>query len=254
MSLRQFVVDHGGVERALALVNRRQPEQLRSMLERTFERQPVPVSEHEAAEYPADTVLLLDESGEVIARSPLEAVANSLLFTNTDAYKTGSVELAEAELPDVLAGLEDVVFRLRGYPQSPKEKLLLVGVSRHIERVAWNHDAGTLRASFQRLSRIADERGTERVYRLLAASDVEVHVYGMPDESGVTEELDVTAHTGWSEDYRDSWFVVHVPPASATTDPTALLAVQDRTGVWDGFFTSERERVLAIDEYIAEQL
>lgn len=254
MSLRQFVADHGGVERALALVNRRQPVQLRSMLQTTFERQPVPVSEREAAEYPEDTVLLLDESGEVIAQSSLDAVAASLLFTNSDAYKTGSIALSDAALPDVLTGLEDVLFRLRGYPQSHKEKLLLIGVSRHIERVAWNRDGGTLRASFQQLSRISDERGTERVYRLLADSNVDVHVYGLADRGGIPDDLALTVHAGQSEDYRDSWFVVHIPPEPVEEDPIALLAVQDETGVWDGFFTSDRETVLALDEYIAEQL
>lgn len=254
MSLRQFLADHSGVERALALVNRRQPEQLRSMLDEAFERQPVPVSGHEAAAYPEDTVLLLDESNEVVAQSSLDEVARSLLFTNSDAYKTGSIALSEAALPDVLAGLEDVMFRLRGYPKSHKEKLLLIGVSRHIERVAWNRGRGTLRSSFQQLSRITDERGTERVYRLLADSDVDVHVYGMDEDGGVPEDIDVTVHAGESEDFRDSWFVVHIPADPAKEEPIALVAVQDELGVWDGFFTSDREQVLAIDQYIAEQL
>lgn len=254
MSLRQFVSDYGGVERALALVNRRQPDQLRTMLEKAFESQPVPITEAEADEYPEDTVLLLDESNEVIAQSTLADVAASLLFTNSDAYKTGSLSLEEAELPDVLSGLEDVVFRLRGYPRSHKEKLILIGVSRHIERIAYYNDGGTLRASFQQLSRIADEQGTERVYRRLSDSGVDVHVYGMNERGGVPPDLDLNVHAGESEDYRDSWFVVYNPGDLAGADPAGLLAVQDGMGVWDGFFTSERETVLSIDEYIAEQL
>ena len=55
-------------------------------------------------------------------------------------------------------------------------------------------------------------------------------------------------------DYRDPWFVVHVPPDPVNQDPIALLAVQDETGVCDGFFASDRERALAIDEYVAERL
>lgn len=254
MSLRQFLDAHEGVERALVLVNRSQPEQLRSMLQGAFERHPIPVTEAEATERPEDTVVLLDESETVVAESPLDAVSESLLFTNSDAYKTGNVSLAEADLPDVLAGLEDVQFRLRGYPRSHKEKLLLIGVSRHIERVAWNSDGGTLRSSFQQLSRITDERGTERVYRRLADSGVEVHVYGMDDYGGVPDDLDVSVHAGETEDYQDSWFVVHNPPDGAEKDPIALLAIQNENGVWDSFFTSEPETTVAIDEYIAEQL
>jgi hypothetical protein len=253
MSLWQFIDGRESAERALALVNRAQPEQLHSMLTGAFERQPVPVREDIVEAYPEDTVLLLDGEQNVIAESPLDAVANSLLFTNSDAYITGSTSLEESELPDVLAGLDDVLFRLRGYPASHKEKLLLICVSRHIERIAWHNDSGTLRSSFQRLSRISDEVGTERVYRQLSGSGADVHVCGMGDSGTVPDDLDVTVHTGQNEDYRDSWFVVHCP-ASADAEPIALLAIQDETGIWDGFFTTDREEVRAIDSYVAERL
>ncbi|MFB6221485.1 MAG: DICT sensory domain-containing protein, partial [Halolamina sp.] len=244
---------HGGVERALVLVNRNQPEQLRSMLEGAFERQPVQVTETTAAEYPENTVLLLDGEGEVLAESPLDVVSESLLFTNSDAYITGSTSLEETDLPDVISGLEDVTFHLRGYPQSDKEKLLLIAVSRHIERIAWNRDGGTLRSSFQRLSRIRDEVGTERVYRRLGESGVDVHVYGV-DDGGTPEGLGLTIHAGDIEDYRDSWFVVHRPPNPEHEDAIALLAIQDENGVWDGFFTRNTEEVLAIDDHIKAAL
>jgi hypothetical protein len=253
MSLQRFLDDHGVVERALALVNRDQPEQLRSMLEGAFENQPVQVGERTAEEYPENTVLLLDGGDEVLAESPLSAVSESLLFINSDTYITGSTSLEDADLPDVLVGLKDVTFRLRGYPQSHKEKLLLIGVSRHIERVAWNNDGGTLRSSFQRLSRIRDEVGTERVYRRLGRSNVEVHVYGV-DDGYRPDELGLTVHAGEMDDYRDSWFVVHNPPDPETQDGVALLAIQDDNGVWDGFFTSDADGVRAIDEHIRRNL
>lgn len=247
------------MDRALVLVNRNQPVQLQSMLEGAFERQPVPVSEATADAYPENTVLLLDGDGEVVAESPLSAVADSLLFTNSDAYITGSVRLDEAELPAVLAGLEDVTFRLRGYPQSHKEKLLLIGVSRHIERIAWARDAGTIRTSFQRLSRIEDEVGTRRVYEQLASSDVNVHIYGV-DDGGAPEKLDVSVHAGDTGDYRESWFVVYRPSEldgqeeMCAQDGLALLAMQDTSGVWDGYFTSATPEVLAIDDHIKREL
>lgn len=253
MPLRRFLDEHDGVERALVLVNRNQPEQLRSMLEGAFERQPVQVTEETAEEYPENTVVLVDGEGEVLAESPLSAVSESLLFTNSDAYITGTTSLEDAELPDVLAGLEGVTFRLRGYPRSHKEKLLLIGVSRHIERVAWSRDAGTLRSSFQRLSRIRDEVGTERVYRRLGESGVDVHVYGVEDEPPPAD-LNLTVHTGNMEDYRDSWFVVHRPPDPDSQDGVALLAIQDENGVWDGFFTSDTEEVIAIDDHVRQNL
>ena len=253
-----MVENHGGVERALVLANRSQPEQLRSMLAGMFERQSVSVDEATVEGLPDDTVLLLDDTGEVVAQSPLEAVSESLLFTNSDAFVTGSTSLEETNLPDVITGLAGVDFRLRGFPRSHKEKLLLIAVSRYIERIAWERDAGTHRASFQRLSRIVDEQGTKRVYRRLGESDVDTHVYGV-DDGGAEQatELGVTVHTGDSADYRDSWFVVHRPPGaerSSGPDPVALLAVQDDAGVWDGFFTTETEAALGVDDYVRRAL
>jgi len=258
MSLRRLVDGYEGVGRALVLANRSQPEQLRSMLAGMFERQTVNVDEAVVEGVPDDTVLLLDETGSVVARSPLDAVSESLLFTNSDAFITGSVDLEEIDLPDVITGLEGVKFRLRGFPRSHKEKLLLIAVSRQIERTAWDQDDGTHRASFQRLSRIVDEKETERVYRRLGESDVDTHVYGV-DDGGAAQaaELGVTVHTGESADYRDSWFVVHRPPGAEDADPPdpyALLAVQDDDGVWDGFFTSDPDEALAVDEYVRRAL
>jgi|AntRauTorcE11898_2_1112593.scaffolds.fasta_scaffold11104_3 hypothetical protein len=259
MSLEQFVDAHEGAERALVLANRSQPKQLMSMLSGMFAEQSVGVDEATIEGIPEDTVLLLDGEGELLAQSPLSAVADSLLFTNSDAFITGSTDLEETNLPDVITGLEGVHFRLRGYPQSHKEKLLLIAISRHIERAAVEHDAGTHRASFQKLSRIVDEQGTQRVYRRLGESNVDTHVYGVDDDGGAKRAaaLGVTVHAGESSDYRDSWFVIHCPPEAADPsgpEPLALLAIQDGTGIWDGFFTTDREEVLAVEEYVREQL
>jgi len=258
MSLRRFVDEHDGAERGLVLANRSQPEQLRRMLAGVFSEQPVAVDEAEVEEVAEDTVLLLDESAEVLAESSLDAVSSSLLFTNSDAFVTGSTSLAETSLPAVIKGLEGVKFRLRGYPQSHKEKLLLIAVSRHIERTAWQRDTGTHRASFQRLSRIVDEQGTYRVYETLGGSDVDTHVYGVDDQgTDWATELGVTVHAGETEDYRDSWFVIHRPPDPAAPDtpnPYALLAVEDENGVWDGFFTTDPDEALPVDDYVQREL
>ena len=258
MSLERFIDAHEGVERALVLANRSQPVQLMSMLSGMFAEQSVGVDEATLEGLPEDTVLLLDGDGELLARSPLSVVAESLLFTNSDAFITGSTDLEDTNLPDVITGLEGVQFRLQGYPQSDKEKLLLIAVSRHIERVAWERDAGSHRASFQKLSRIVDEKGTQRVYRRLAESGVDTHVYGV-DDGGAERaaKLGLNVHTGESPDYQDSWFVVHRPPNAADPsgpEPLALLAIQDETGVWDGFFTTDREEALAVDDYVRDQL
>jgi hypothetical protein len=177
----------------------------------------------------------------------------SVLLINSDLYKTGAIELDAVALPDVFAGLDEVPFRVRGYPASNKEKLLLIVVSRVIERIAAEHGAGTLRASFQRLSRLDDERGTRSVYERVAGTGVDVHVYGVGDADSLSP-LPVTVHTGTSYAYRRSWFVVFTPPDGADGDHVALLALEDEPNVWEGFWTFRPELVTRIERYIAEEV
>jgi len=184
----------------------------------------------------------------VIARSTLDELLESVLLINSDLYKTGAIDLNEVTLPDVLSGLDEVPFRLRGYPHSNKEKLLLIVVSRVIERIAAEAGGGTLRASFQRLSRLQDERGTREVYETLGNSGVDVHVYGVGDaDPGVS--LPVTVHEGRSSPYRRSWFVVFNPPPGAdAARSVALVALEDEPNVWDGFWTFRPKLVDRIDD------
>jgi len=152
----------------------------------------------------------------------------------------------------VIAGLDEVKFSLRGYPESNKEKLLLITISRHIERLAIESEGGKHRASFQRLSRIDDERGTRYAYEKLADSPVETHIYGIPDWSPPVE-LDVTMHGGWSQDFRKSWFVVFKPEGEAA-DHAALLAIETEPRIWEGFWTYDPETVDRVNGYIERAL
>ncbi len=74
-------------------------------------------------------------------------------------------------------------------------------------------EGGTIRSSFQRLSRIDDELGTRRVYERLGGTGVDAHPYGVPDAPPTG--LDATIHGGRSVDFTDSWFVVFEPPGGS---------------------------------------
>lgn len=181
-------------------------------------------------------------------------------MVNSDLYKSGAVGLDEFELPDVLAQMDDIPFQLRGYPESNTEKLLLIVISRYVERRAWQVGRGTLRSSFQRLSRIKDERGTRAVYETVASTGVRTHVYGVPDWRPPSE-FDVVTHGGHSDEFRDSWFVVYTPPEGDDCEDTglddphlALLALETAPREWKGFWTFRPELVEAINEYIATNL
>lgn len=264
--------------RSLLVVNRSKPEPIAQMVEQTFNEQPIDVTERELPEADTDLLLLVDNDGNtddqrVLASSPLSALEETILLVNSDLYKTGTAGIEDVELPDVLLGLDEVPFTLRGYPKSDNEKLLLIAISRYIERTAFKHGNGRLRTSFQRLSRIEDERGTREVYRSLGQSPVQTHVYGVPDWSP-SEGSELITHGGYTEDFRRSWFVVYSPFRDQLRDPTetaapdggksrtatdepphaALVALETGPRQWRGFWTFRPPLVRDIAKYISRNL
>ncbi|ELZ90015.1 DICT sensory domain-containing protein [Haloferax sulfurifontis] len=282
MGLDSFLGAIDTASRSLSVVNRSAPDPVLRMLETTFVDQPVSVDELSDDARGDDVVVLSEgttEGREVVATSSLEDVMNTVLLVNSDLYKTGQTKLDEFELPSVLTRLDDVPFSLRGYPESDKEKLLLVAISRYIERHAWRAGDGRLRSSFQRLSRIKDERGTRAVYQKVASTDVQTHVYGIPDWTPPSNS-DLLTHGGYTDEFYDSWFVVYTPPeggpgesieSDGGTDeaapddgrgidgatpgqPVALLALETEPKRWEGYWTFRPSLVADIDRYISRNM
>ena len=156
MTLRRFLDRIEDPDRSLVVLNRQAPDPVQRMLNRLFAEQSIAVEELEVDGDAADQVLLV-EDGSVVARSPLSELQDAILLVNSDLFITGTRGLEEIEFPAVLEALDETPFHLRGYPESHSEKLLLILVSRYIERRAWTKQNGTLRASFQYLDRIEDE-------------------------------------------------------------------------------------------------
>lgn len=250
-SLHSFFREADAPSRSLALVNRKEPAAVQRLLASAFADQSVAVAEREFPDEADDVVVVLEDA-DIVATSPLGEVMNAFLLVNSDLYKTGTVGVDGDGAPTVLTALADVVFDLRGYPVSNKEKLLLILMSRYIERVALSEGEGRLRSTFQRLSRIDDERGTRQVYQRLAQSDVDVHVYGQPGWTP-DESLDIDVHTGVSEDYRRSWCVVFTPEDDDGTH-AALVAVETARNEWRGMWTYSPERANRIDRYLDRRL
>ncbi|SDJ47790.1 histidine kinase [Natronorubrum texcoconense] len=264
MTLRPFIEDADPAAVTIAVLSADGPGPLEVMLAETFETQSIDVEttvpDSVADEFDAvdgDIVVLL-EDGVPVAASRMMELYESILAINSDLFVTGARGLGEIEFPDVLAALEDTRLRLRGYPLAHKEKLLLILVSRYIEQLAWAAGRGTLRSSFQRLSRIDDEVGTREVYDTLSATDVDVYVYGVDD--GTTVDLDVTVRSGTEPVYRDAWFVVYRPDeldpdrAAPDVEATALVCLETEPRVWEGFWTTDPDRVATIDEAIGRDL
>lgn len=247
----RFFPDAAERDLSLAVVNRNSPEPLQRLLEKMLDGQSVTIEEITREDETQDMVYLVD-SGDVVARSPLLEIANAILMVNSDLYITGARELDDVHVPNVIDGLTDVPFRLGGYPESNKEKLLLITISRYIERLALDHDSGKHRASFQHLSRIEDEHGTRTVYDSLANADTDVHVYGIPDWAP-QPHFDITIHGAWTREFRDMWFVTHVP-ADEQDRHAALVAIQTDPRTWEAFWTYDEARVKDINRYIERQL
>lgn len=252
MALDAFLDGVEAPDRTIAVLNRTEPEPLQTMLEDLFDGQEVSVSEGLNDEYDPNTVVMLEE-GEVVASSPLQELQEAILMVNSDLFVTGTRSLERTEIPDVLDSLAGTRFTMRGYPESNSEKLLLILVSRYIERRAFETKGGTLRSSFQWLSRLDDERGTRRAYERVADTPVDVHVYGRPDWYP-PPEFPVVVHGGYTEDFRTSWFVIHTPPEDADRDPAALLAIERSPGTWDGFWTYDDSFVDELTAYIRTNL
>lgn len=220
--------------------------------------------ERDGAEESVENLALLVENETIVAASPIEKLVNAILLVNSDLYVTGARGIETLDLPAVITGLDDAVFTLRGYPESNRQKLLLITISRFIERVAWEAGSGTLRSSFQRLSRLDEEVGTRRVYETVPTVGVDTHVYGVPDR--VPTDLDVTVHAGRSTDFTDTWFVVFRPDdGPSSTDASddlrrgvkggvALLAVEREDRVWQGIWTFDTERIQRINGHIRRNL
>jgi len=228
---------------SLVTINRTHPKPVQELLADAFSTQSIDLVERSLPEN-GDDVVALRKGGRVTAISSLRDLMQSFLLVNADRFKTGTKGF-DGGIPDVLNGLDETLFDLRGYPASNKEKLLLILISRHIERLAYEAGEGTLRSTFQRLSRLEDELGTRTVYERLAGRTVDVHVYGVPD--GVPEQLDVSIHGGTSDEYRNSWCVVFQPPEGSGA---ALIAYQWEPNRWQGFWTYDAETVGRADRYL----
>jgi hypothetical protein len=251
-TLSGFIDEVDVSEKTLLLVNRTEPKPFFDLLSKAFEGQSVTVAEKQIPEGVNDIVCLI-EDGEVTATTPLSELAEAFLLINVDRYRTGTRQPDLGTFPDVLTGLDDVEFVVSGFPQSAKEKLLLIVIARFIEHRALTNGVGELHSTFQRLSRFDDEYGTRAMYKRLADSDVETHVYGVRDDPAVVEDLDLVVHEGSTDEYRRSWVVVFTPEAPDATGHVALVAIEIGRNRWRSLWTYDPDRTERIRSYIRER-
>lgn len=251
MSLAEFARAPGPEAATITVLNPEQESPVYRMLSELFSDEAITVQHTTTGERTglSDVVLVeRPDDDTAFAVSSLDRMQEELLLVNSDIYVTGARELADIETPDAVTNLDGLPFTVRGYPEKPQEKLLLVEMSRHIEAMAWQSGEGHLKTGFQYLSRLDDERGTRQVYeRLGQNTDVTTHVYGVPDAR--PSLAGVTCHGVDDPEIEQSWFVVyqsvHHPHEAA-----ALIAVETRPYTWEGCWTYDPDRVATILDYL----
>ncbi|MDS0477865.1 DICT sensory domain-containing protein [Natrinema sp. 1APR25-10V2] len=183
----------------------------------------------DAAGRPSDTVDLLAE-GRRVASSPLEVVSHY-----ARAWEESMALGLRADPPAVVTELRDNYFE-------SYDKQRMVMASRIVEFQAWNVGSGELHAGFQQLSKLDHQ---PEVYRNLASSAVDVHVYGEPDREPLPS-LDLTVHGSDEEEVARHWWVAY--DGDGDDDEKVVLLAQERgENQFYGFWT---ERSGIVDDVI----
>jgi len=255
--MTKFITDISTADAVLLIGNRTRPQHLVNILSKAFTDQSVAITERHIPEGRDDLVCLIKQ-GHVVATSSLQRLERAFLLVNSDRYKTRTTAVGISQFPDVLTYLTGIEFSLTGYPKSDKEKLLLIIISRFIEHLALSIGHGRLDATFQKLSRLDDEYGTQTVYETLGDSNVETHVYGIRDEPSAVKDLDIHVHADTTAELSRFWVLTFTPDSerpTADTDVThaALVAVETAPNVWRSTWTHDATHVKEIQSYLKRQ-
>ncbi|WP_152041216.1 DICT sensory domain-containing protein [Salinigranum salinum] len=193
-----------------------------SAVERTFAPQGVRVDVEEGTDHPT---AMVRDGERVVSTVPL-AGDDAGLEATTDALVTALSTLDRTTFAS---------YDLRG----------MVAATREIEDRAWRVGRGRLRAGFQHVRALSDQRP---VYRQLATV-LDVHTYAVPD--GPPPDLgDAVVHLDPAPEIERSWFVVYDGGGSAA-NKCALLAEERDDRQFSGFLTYAPDLVDEIDDYLA---
>lgn len=201
-----------------------------SVLRTFFEPHDLDIEVVDAADRP-DGVVDLHDHGRRIASSPLDSVRRYARI-----WEESMALGLRAEQPAVVTRLTDNFFEAY-------DKQRMVMASRMVEFRAWNVGAGELHAGFQQLSKLDHQ---PEVYRNLASSDVDVHVYGEPDRKPLPE-LDLRVHGNDNREIRRHWWVAYDGDGE-DGDKVVLLAQERGPDRFYGFWTEQPHHV---DDVIA---
>ncbi len=201
-----------------------------SPLESFFDPHDLDIEVVDAAGRPTNVVDLC-ANGRRVASSPLADVRR---YART--WEESMTVGLRTERPAVISELSDNYFE-------SYDKQRMIMASRLVEFRAWNVGAGELHAGFQQLSKLDHQ---PEVYRNLASSAVDTHVYGEPDRTPLPD-LELTVHDGDGDELRRHWWVVYDGDGD-DEEKIVLLAQERGPNQFYGFWT---ERPAVVDDVIA---
>jgi DICT domain-containing protein len=229
MSLRRLIADVRGREKTLTVHAPPNADVVDAVRE-YFDSQNVAI-EHEPTD--GDPRAVLADDGEELAVVGADAVRG---LTDRDLHEVGDA----APYSPLLEHLDGTTF-------TSYDRRQMTMASREIEDRAWRANDGQLHSGFQQLSNVAKERTT---YDRLAASDIDVHVYGNPDAE--VEDAPFSVH-GWDDEELSAMWFVLFNGGGNREQSSALLAEERGHGGFYGFWTYDPDLVdqalSALDAY-----
>jgi DICT domain-containing protein len=231
MTFSSLIADVKGNERTLTVYDPTDSSAV-AAVENHFEVQNVTVEVANAPDGPDDFAVLHDD-GTFIAASALEDLRRAVTF---ESGFLDATDFGERPTPDILKHVSDVTF-------TSYEKRRMVLASREIEERAWRTGGGQLHAGFQQLSRFREQWD---LYARIAAQDVSVHVYGVPDWRP-PDCAWLTVHPSEDPEIRDPWFVAYDAPDESNC---ALLAEETEPNRFVGFWTYDDDRTADVLDHL----
>ncbi len=179
-----------------------------------------------------EAFVTLSYDGEVLTAAGLSDLQQML------ADEPAKLGLRDRPYQPILDHLDDTLFTSWDVGQ-------MVTASREIEDRAFRVGSGTLHAGFQYLSTLENELP---IYERLGSTDVDVHVYAVPD-GGRPDSDEFTTHLERADEIEHSWFVAF-DGGPDPADKCALLAEEREGRTFYGFWTYDELTVDWIHDHL----
>jgi len=233
MTLRELIAGVEDHEKTLTVFNADESV-VRSLGEYFADRNVAVRAEETPSGKPGEFVTL-SADGEVLTAAGLSDLQRML---DDEPARLG---LRDRPYQPILDHLDDTMFTSWDVGQ-------MVTASREIEDRAFRVGRGTLHAGFQYLSTLENELP---IYGRLGATDVDVHVYAVPD-TDPPDGGEFTLHLERAEEIERTWFVAF-EGGPDPADRCALLAEEREDRTFYGFWTYDGATVDYIGEHLRSQ-